>query len=254
MRFGGRRDRDGGRRDGGRGGTPFCELDVLGDARLCDRSQSPLLCGLPRLEHLNGLVDRCEEAAFTGEVRGDRLPLVAERRQGSRAQPPLAAQKLPTVPHLLLKALGLLCDRAVLRREDVGCLESVDQVGDACRLHEDIDGSRVGRDVQVDEASFDPDLRSVEVRPREAKTRLVRAQGALDRSELDTRAVPRLDDPLETHIDRRDLHVDRLRVPSLRREVRRTGGRRSSYERSGQEGEKSSRVHEGGMAPAGASR
>jgi hypothetical protein len=154
-----------------------------------------------------------------------------------------------------MEELRLLRDRAVLRCEDVGRLEPIDDVGDARRSHENLGGRPVWRDVQVDESSFDTALGGVEVRARDAKTRLVHVQGALDRNELDTRAVPLLHDPLEARIDRRDLPVDDLRVLSLCREVGRSrGGGRCGEERNEQGWEESSRVHEGEVAPTGASK
>jgi hypothetical protein len=236
----------GGRRDGGRGGAPLRDRDLACDPCLRERSYPSLLRGLLCHERLERLVDRCEQPAFTGEVAGDRPPLFAECRQCPRAQPPLPAEKLLTVPHLLMEELGLLRDRAVLRREDVGRLEPIDQVGDARRSHDDLGGGAVWRQVQVDETSFDAALGGVEVRARDAKTRLVHAEGAVDRSELDARAVPGLHGPLEARIDHGNLPVDGLRVLSLCREIRRRRGGRHRKERNEEGWEESSRVHEGG--------
>jgi hypothetical protein len=114
----------------------------------------------------------------------------------------------------------------VLVGDAVDRLDPVQEVVEAPRAEEDVERRRgVALDVDGDEALGERRLGRLQVPARDAELELRALEAPVDAPELDVGEVVRLDRPLEAAVDLLDLREDLLRLPLLRCDGARIGGR-----------------------------
>jgi len=174
-----------------------------------------LLCGL----HPCDLVlDRSGEPLALGELTLDRALLRGALGDDLGLPRAIGTELNPALAYLVAELPDVVQHLRVLPADALGHVETVEQVVEALRAEDHLDGAaRVTVDVERTQPFRDVHLRCAEARPRDPEMPAVRLQVGVDLRELDVREVVRLRRMPEARVEGTDLRQHRLRLLALRR-------------------------------------